>query len=101
MFDYLDRLRTRPEAYRFRVTIMAAGVITAIIFFVWVTTLSVRLFGVEDTAEVVKEEPSPFKTFQEGLGAATAGLWNQFESLREDLGSIEYELTDSPENLPQ
>ena len=101
MFDYLDRLRTRPEAYRLRVTILVAGVITAIIFFVWVTTLSVRLFGVDEAIKVANEEPSPFKTFQEGLSAATEGLFKQFESLRENLGSIEYELTDSPESLSQ
>ena len=101
MFDYLDRLRTRPEAYRLRVMILVACFITAVICFLWVTTLSVRLFGVDETVKVANEELSPFKTFQEGLSTATEGLFKQFESLRENLGSIEYELMDSPENLLQ
>lgn len=100
MFDYLDRLRARPELYRLRVAIVTAGVITTVIFLVWATTLSVRLFGIEETTSATREEPSPLATFQEQLGAATEGLINQFESLRESFGSIEYELSDSPGSLP-
>ena len=96
MFDYLDHLRAQPEWYRLRVAVVTAGVITVIIFLVWATTLSVRLFGAEETAPAIKEEPSPIATFQEQLGAATEGLISQFESLRESFGSIEYELSDSP-----
>lgn len=100
MFDYLDHLRAQPEWYRLRIAIVTAGVITVIIFLVWATTLSVRLFGAEEaTPAAIKEEPSPLATFQEQLGAATEGLINQFESLRESFGSVEYELSDSPGGL--
>ena len=101
MFDYLDRLRAQPEWYRLRVAIVTAGVITVIIFLVWATTLSVRLFGTRETASEIKEEPSPLETFQAQLGAAAEGLTSQFDSLRESFGSIEYELSDSPQSLPR
>ena len=81
MFDFLDRLREKPEEYRRMVVIAVVGVIGGSIFIVWISTTLSRLpeasqeFAVtngeftEDIKEKVKFEDNfaAIKVFSSGL----------------------------------
>jgi len=101
LLDYLDKLRDKPEAHRLRIALTTAAVITGVIFFVWLTTLPVRFSEPEHTAGMQEKDVSPFATLLEQLETATKSAYQQFEQLRENLGSIEYKADEDSEEVPE
>ena len=65
MFNFIDRLREKPEAYRVRFVILSAVVVTGIILFLHV---SIQLIKIDDSTKKVAEEEikSPFSSIRSG-----------------------------------
>lgn len=70
MFDFIDRLRGKPEEYRVRFVILSSAVVTGIILFTYV---SIQLIRIDNSSNIVAEEKvkSPFSSIQ---SAATGFL---------------------------
>lgn len=88
MFDLLERLREKPKAYRVRVAIISALVLTVVIVGSWFLTLD--LGNGKKMAEERVDGPSPFATLKGGFsqffdeGAAQYGA---FKSLFEEVAT--------------
>ena len=86
MFDWLDRLREKPEHVRLRIALMTAGLITLLIIFVWLSLLSLGTLSNEGAEGGVTKEDSPFKAFGEFWSEGKERLSESWEDLR----SLEY-----------
>lgn len=66
MFDFLERLREKPDAYRFRFALLSAAVVTGIILFIYI---SIQIIKIDDSSKKVVEEEiqSPFSSIQSGV----------------------------------
>jgi len=101
-FDLLDRLREKPESYRFRVAIIVAFVATLVIASVWVLTLD---FGggtgraVSVPAEDGAGGASPFETIWESFSGVFKESSQQFDELQDVFTSPPGNSTNSAETL--
>ena len=66
MFDFIDRLREKPEEYRVRFVILSSVVVTGIIFFTYV---SIQFIRIDNSSNIVAEEKikSPFSSIRSGV----------------------------------
>lgn len=83
MFDFLDKLREKPEAYRFRLVILSAVTLTGIILFIYI---SIQFVKIDDSSKKVVEEDiqSPFSSIQSGV----AGFLKEGKSKIDELRDI-------------
>ena len=65
MFNFIDRLREKPEDYRVRFVILSATVVTGIILFLYV---SIQFVKIDNSTKKVAEEEikSPFSSIRSG-----------------------------------
>jgi hypothetical protein len=92
MFDYLDRLREKPENVRFKIAISIAAFVTLVIFLVWLSVISMNSSsGDEDIVRNDTEVQSQISIFRENLSDVIDGGKGGVEKIRRQFGSIEYE----------
>lgn len=82
MFDFLDKLREKPEAYRFRFAILSAATLTGIILFVYI---SIQFVKINDSSKKIAEEEmqSPFSSIQSGAAGFLKESKSKIDELRE------------------
>ncbi|HEX9609035.1 MAG TPA: hypothetical protein VGA06_02395 [Candidatus Paceibacterota bacterium] len=80
MLDFLDRLREKPEAYRMRIAVVAAAVITACIVGVWFLTFD--LGNAEQKVKSNENNPSPLATFRDTFSQFADESTLQFNAMR-------------------
>lgn len=93
MWNFLERLRQKPEADRFRIAVFAAGVVTLLIFLIWISFVVFQFderaapkseVAQENTHSVWRDVTSTFVgIFQRG-GSFINGIFD-------DLGTLRYE----------
>lgn len=81
MFDFIDRVRAKPESYRVWVAIVTAVVITFCIVGLWLLTLD---FDTSGKAPVARGQggTSPFATIQSGFTQFLDEGAAQFDAFR-------------------
>ena len=101
MFDFLEKLRQKPEAVRVRYAVIFAALVTGLIFLVWLSVLGVRLSN-SPASDAVLQGSSPFGTLKESVGSFFEAGREQIEGVRESLdatlptASSSSESTESP-----
>lgn len=87
MFDFLERLREKPEGARRRIVFAGAFGVTAVISLVWLSTLGARLDRASDEPgrrAAVEESASSFSFLRE----QTAAVFSVFQDTRESIEGI-------------
>ncbi len=92
MLDLLDKLRQKPEGSRFRIAITVAGLLTAVIFVLWFSVLSVRFtdsgtLGSADSSKVA----SPISAFGSNIGQFFFTISDAFKEFRQSISTVEYD----------
>jgi len=89
VFTLINKLKTRPEAYRKKVSLILSLTVTAIIVVVWASTFGAGFTGVyNEEAEVnnVAATATPFTTFKDDILRIKDGFVGVFDSL----GGVNY-----------
>jgi len=63
IFEFIERMQKKPEAYRKRVALGAAFIIIGIIIFIWLTTFNLPK---TNNAEI-KKAAAPFSSIKEDI----------------------------------
>ena len=79
MFEFLARLREKPEEHRRNVAIAASGVVTAFIAMLWLSTLTL---GSPSQTTAAVSAPSPFAA----VGAAFDNFFSDEKPVQETPG---------------
>ena len=103
MFDYIEKLRQKPEHIKKQIAFLISLLFAGIIFIVWLTVI---MPGFEQQKQiddrVAKSEPSPFSTFIGMLSSGTSAMSDQVSKIKELssslFGGVEYIATTSPSN---
>lgn len=88
MWDFLDRLREKPESVRFQIAIVTAALITGVIVLIWFSSFSLQ-FGLADE-EKTQEEPSPLEGVTSGFREAIHTGFSGFGAFFDELKQIQY-----------
>lgn len=84
MFNMIEKLRNKPEAYRMRVAFIVSALITTIIFLIWFSVLSVRFKNDDNSAAAVNSEPAFAEIREEFISAYETGK-SQFGKVKKEL----------------
>ncbi len=96
MFDWLDKLREKPESMRFKVAILAAFAVTFVIFLIWLSILTLRFEGsIGKDGETASETISPLSVFRKNISQVFKNGIDDIKNIKDNLESIDYEAIDS------
>lgn len=87
MFDFLDRLRAKPEGIRKMIALGTVGVFSLLISLVWFSTLEARLGEIKKT-EIAYEGKSPIKSISQTASAFWGNVTESFEKGQEAYDKI-------------
>lgn len=73
MSQFVQHLLRKPQSVRRRYSLAIAGIITVLIFTVWISTLETQI-SENNIARDTTEEQSPFAAIRGNFGAAFEGL---------------------------
>ncbi|HET8574878.1 MAG TPA: hypothetical protein VFM02_01750 [Candidatus Paceibacterota bacterium] len=79
MFDFLDKIRAKPEKTRRMILHATTGVIMFVIMGVWASTLGARLSAPSEE-KIAYENNTPTDTLRETAGALWSGIKSSFGS---------------------
>ena len=66
MFDFLENLRSKSEAYRMRIVFIGAATVTGIIFFAWLLA-TILTYTSTERRDLNSENPSAFSEISTNL----------------------------------
>ncbi|MAF59315.1 MAG: hypothetical protein QF858_01420 [Candidatus Pacebacteria bacterium] len=84
MDDFLNNLRKKPEEEKQSIALGTAGILTVIIFAVWIVYFTNRLDNIETSTEISDDTASFVDQLQEGIGIFQENL----EELQSDTEEI-------------
>jgi uncharacterized membrane protein len=87
MFEKLEKLREKPEAYKMRIAFIISVSIAGIIFLVWLSVLGAR-FRNNNSAETTENPEPAFAEFREEFSDAYDVGRTQFEKTKRELENI-------------
>lgn len=93
MFNFLERLRRRPEYYRRGVAFLGSLAITLAIGVVWGTVIFPGSVSQNAQANVISKN-SPFATFKKNIGSSFGAVKEQWGEVKGLLNQTSY---DAPE----
>lgn len=97
MFDFLDKLRAKPEPVRRVIALGTVSGMTFLISLVWFSTLGTRL-SADDSVMLAKESPSPM----ESIGQTASAFWgNVTTSFDKGTSAFTKVTHDTKESAPQ
>lgn len=89
MFEYIEKLRQKPEKTKKQVAFLVALTFSGLIFVVWLSVIYPDWRESErKEAKVVKLEPSPMAGFMANLSAGIDGMKDQFSGLKESVSFL-------------
>ena len=78
MFDKLERLREKPEAYRMKIAFITAASIAGVIFLIWLSVIGVRF---NNKAEISRENEL-FAEVKQGFSGVFKTGKSQFDEVK-------------------
>jgi len=90
MFDYLDKLRQKPERTKKQVAFFVASFIVGVIFVVWFSIIYPQItVSKHQTAKVPENtEPSPASAFSQTFFAGLSAISEQVSKIQETVSSF-------------
>ncbi len=85
MFDFIDKLRKKPLAERKMIALIVSASITAIIFFVWISTFWIKPFSSDSKEKPALSGLTPLSSIKSSaLDAYSnfAKFWNIGKSIK-------------------
>lgn len=89
MFEYIEKLRQKPEKTKKQVAFLIALSFSGLIFVIWLSVIFPEWReGERKEAKVVKSEPTPLSGFMANLSAGIDGMKEQFSELKDTVTSL-------------
>jgi hypothetical protein len=66
LFNYLENLRKKPIAYRKRVAVFGAAILSGLIFLIWLSTFNAGMANIADP-KTVSEDLKPFEEIKSNI----------------------------------
>ena len=77
MFDLIEKLRKKPQAERKMIALTVSASITAIIFFVWISTFWIKPSSSEPNGKPILSSITPLSSIKDNV----AGVYSNFVKL--------------------
>ena len=77
MFDFLDKLRKKPEAEKKIIALTISASITAIIFFIWISSFWIKPSAPESDSKPLLSSITPLSSIKDNV----AGVYSNFVKL--------------------
>jgi NADH:ubiquinone oxidoreductase subunit 6 (subunit J) len=77
MFDFLDKLRKKPVAEKKMIALTISASITAIIFFVWISSFWIKPSAPESNGKPILSDITPLSSIKDNV----AGVYSNFVKL--------------------
>ena len=89
MYDYIEKLKNRPESHRRRVAFGVSGTITAIVFIIWASVIFPQtnraiIAKSNPQSEASQKEETPIKTLSSGVAQVYNAMKASFGSYEGD-----------------
>lgn len=89
MFEYIEKLRNRPEKSKKRIAFLGAFSVTAVIIAVWATTLYPDFIDSENRQEAAASKgPSPVGSFLQSFSDGFGAIGEQFANIKNAMSSF-------------
>lgn len=91
MLNFVERLRQKPKAVRAQIVFVSAATITGIIFFIWLSVISVQFGSIAplevERREVQSDDRTSFSDIQEDISALFDLGKTELQELQTELSS--------------
>lgn len=89
MYDYIEKLKSRPESHRRRFAFGVSGTITAIVFIIWASVI----FPQTNRAIIAKSNPQMQAKQNEEtpIGTLSNGVAQVYQAMKESFGNTKGE----------
>jgi len=77
MFDFIDKLRKKPEAEKKIIALTISASITAIIFFIWISSFWIKPSASESNGKPILSSITPLTSIKDNV----AGVYANFVKL--------------------
>ena len=77
MFDFLDKLRKKSEAEKKMIALTISASITAIIFFIWISSFWINLSTSESNSKPILSDITPLSSIKDNV----VGVYSNFVKL--------------------
>ena len=77
MFDFIDKLRKKPEAEKKIIALTISASITAIIFFIWISSFWIKPSASESNGKPILSSITPLTSIKDNV----AGVYANFAKL--------------------
>jgi len=77
MFDLIDKLRKKPEAEKKMIALIISASITAIIFFIWISSFWIKPSASESNGKPLLSDITPLSSIKDNV----AGVYANFVKL--------------------
>ena len=89
MFEFIEKLRQKPDRTKKQIAFLSALFLAGLIFVVWLSVIYPDFKrGQQKEDAVSKLEPSPLSTFGETISTGISAMGDQFSKLKESISSI-------------
>lgn len=86
MFQYIEKLRAKPDSTKKQVAFIVAFVISGIIFVIWLSVIYPHWKEDQENIEKVsKVEPSPLAGFVDNITNGFSGIKEQYSNIKESM----------------
>lgn len=91
MFNFLEKIKQKPEHEKRRILIVSTSVITAFIVLVWASLLYVRYLETSQQKKTIQHTASPFGVFFKDMGERMESLKNGYKSVKDIISEVSEE----------
>ncbi len=89
MFDYLEKLRKKPERVKKQIAFLISFAIVGVIFVVWLTVIYPDFRQNEEASAVLASTtPSPISAFSDTFSSGISAISEEFSRIKESISSF-------------
>ena len=89
MFNFLEKLRAKPDRVKKQIAFLTAFFMVGVIFVVWLSVIYPNFRRAQDQeARVSSMEPSPLSTFTDSFVSGVSGIKEKIDEVKESVSSF-------------
>ncbi|MDP2705283.1 MAG: hypothetical protein U1D31_00120 [Patescibacteria group bacterium] len=92
MFNFLEKIRQKPEHERHHILIASSVIITLLIVFIWGSLLYARYLGTSQQKKTLQHTASPFEVFFKDLGGHFESFKSGYKSVEDIISDVSLEI---------